>query len=235
MVFLSFNASVTPAEEIADEDYDDHDSGDPAEEPPLPLRAKWIVWQQLMAMPGKAVAYGDSTRQIACVDTVESFWQTWSRLPQPSQLLQRRMAVKESADTGGYHYVDAMMLFREGIQPQWEDPANAEGGHFQFHFKATAAPGQVDEHWNNLVLGVIGSTIEPADMITGVRLVDKLQGRRDGNLRIEVWFSNMRDNKNVSFLQRNVERCVATRTLEGRIAGAPMKAEVKTHTLNWHQ
>ena len=40
-----------------------------------------------------------------------------------------------------------------------------------------AAPRrQVDEYWNNLVLGMIGATIEPANMITGLRLVDKLSG-----------------------------------------------------------
>lgn len=234
MVFLSFNATVTPAEEIADEE--DYDVGlDEDEEASLKLRAKWIVWQQLVATPGKTISYSDSTRQIACVETVEAFWQTWARLPQPSELIQRRMVVKDSPDGSGYHYVDAIMLFRDGVQPQWEDPANAEGGHFQFHFKATAAPGQVDEHWNNLVLGIIGSTIEPADMITGARLVDKLQGARAGNLRLEVWFNSMRDQKAVALLQRNVERCVATRTLEGRIGGAPMKAEVKAHMISRHQ
>ena len=27
--------------------------------------------------------------------------------------------------------IDAIMIFREGISPEWEDQANANGGHFQ--------------------------------------------------------------------------------------------------------
>lgn len=53
---------------------------------------------------------------------------------------------------------------------------------------------RLDEHWNNIVLGVVGATIEPAEMVTGVRLVDKLHasGRGGGGfIRIEVWFTEM--------------------------------------------
>merc|ERR1712137_1154147 len=117
--------------------------------------------QQLMASSGKVVHYSEATREIGSCDTAESFWQMWARLPQPSELLQNRMVLH--AD-GGCHIVDALMIFRDGVQPQWEDAANAQGGHFQFHFKATTPPGQLDEHWNNLVLGLIGATIEPVDM-----------------------------------------------------------------------
>ena len=71
---------------------------------------------------------------------------------------------------------------------------NANGGHFQFQLKPSVGGGQIDEHWNNLVLGMIGATIEPANMITGVRLVDKLSGPRAANvIRLEVWFSNYDD------------------------------------------
>lgn len=78
---------------------------------------------------------------------------------------------------------DAIMIFRESIRPEWEDKMNTNGGHFQFQLKPSvgggqarlkrleATRGQVDEYWNNLVLGVIGATIEPANMITGIRLV----------------------------------------------------------------
>ena len=34
--------------------------------------------------------------------------------------------------------------------------------------KPNIGGGQVDEYWNNLVLGMIGATIEPANMITGL-------------------------------------------------------------------
>mmetsp|Transcript_29938 Transcript_29938/g.79776 ORF Transcript_29938/g.79776 Transcript_29938/m.79776 type:complete len:229 (-) Transcript_29938:70-756(-) len=228
MVYLSFHERVTAREDIADED----DEGLPDDSATtLPLRYQWIVWEQLMASGSKSIQYSESTRRIASCDNVEDFWQTWVRLPQPSELLSHRMVLNV---TDGFHIIDALMVFREGITPQWEDEANAQGGHLQFQFKPSLGGGQLDEYWNNLVLGVIGGTIEPADIITGVRLVDKLSGSRgSGNVRIEVWFTRS-DTAVAQVLQRNVERCLATRTLEGRICTLP-KAEIKYHGLTRHQ
>lgn len=63
-------------------------------------------------------------------------------------------------------------MSRDGIKPMWEDPRNATGGHFEYRlaYPQTSA-GQIDEYWNNLVLGLIGSTVEGSDHITGIRLV----------------------------------------------------------------
>lgn len=231
MVFLSFNPAISHPEENTDEN-DEETVGDGEVVGNLPLRCRWVVWEQLMASGGKTIQYSESTRQIAACETVDAFWKAWGRLPQPSELISNRM-VHNNAD--GFLIVDALMVFRDGITPQWEDEANADGGHFQFQFKASLSGGQIDEYWNNLVLGVVGATIEPSDMITGVRLVDKLSGSRgSGHLRMEVWFSNFKDTKAVQLLQRNVERCIATRTLEGRIGTVP-KAEVKNHKLTRHQ
>lgn len=233
MVFLSFNKAITPAEEIAD-DHDEEVLLDGEVVPPgLPLRYRWVVWEQLMAASGKSIQYSESTRQIASCETVEDFWKMWQQLPQPSELLSNRMVLNV---TEGFHIVDALMIFRDGIKPQWEDEANADGGHLQFQFKASLGGGQIDEYWNNLVLGVVGATIEPIDMITGLRLVDKLVGGRSigGSLRMEVWFGQLKDTRAVRALQRNVERCIATKTLEGRIGVVP-KAEMKNHKLTRHQ
>eukprot|EP00913_Durusdinium_trenchii_P033902 g31734.t1 len=118
--------------------------------------------------------------------------------------------VREQPD--GLHVIDAVMIFRENIRPEWEDKMNAQGGHFQFQLKPNIGGGQVDEYWNNLVLGMIGATIEPANMITGLRLVDKLSGpRAAGVIRLEVWFTNYDDASAVQVLKKNVEKCMATR------------------------
>merc|ERR1719265_28308 len=226
MVHLSFNPAITSAEDIVDENEDEEPLSEVVGS--LPLRYRWVVWEQLMASSGKSIQYSESTRQIASFDTAEDFWKTWGQLPQPSELLSNRMVLNVAE---GFHIVDAVMVFREGITPQWEDAANAEGGHFQFTLKASLGGGPIDEYWNNLVLGVIGGTIEPIDMITGLRLVDKLSGSRgSGNLRMEVWFTNFKNSSAVQLLQRNVERCMATKTLEGRIGQVP-KVEVKNHKL----
>eukprot|EP00930_Biecheleria_cincta_P020258 TRINITY_DN15273_c0_g1_i1.p1 TRINITY_DN15273_c0_g1~~TRINITY_DN15273_c0_g1_i1.p1 ORF type:complete len:238 (-),score=56.13 TRINITY_DN15273_c0_g1_i1:51-764(-) len=237
MVFLSFNPAITSPEDIADEQ-DEHDESERQED--LPLRQKWIVWQQRAASGSKNTPYGESTKQISEMKTLTDFWQIWDRLPQPSELLQRRMVFSD-AGTDALQIGDALMLFRDGVLPEWEDAANAEGGHLQFQFKAAVGGAQIDEYWNNLVLGAVGGTIEPADRITGIRLVDKLsstgsggKGGAPGLLRMEVWFDSATDHGAMQELQRNIERCLATRTLEGRIA-TPPKAELKHHKMTRHQ
>eukprot|EP00439_Symbiodinium_sp_Y106_P025674 s6720_g3.t1 len=136
MVHLSFNLSVTAPDDASDFD----EEQDPGVPEALPLRHTWVVWQQL-ASPGKTVPYEQSTKQIASVSSVEDFWPVFDRLPQPSDLLTRRMT--ETTQEDGSHVVDALMIFRDGVLPQWEDAANSEGGHLQFHFKASLGAAQL--------------------------------------------------------------------------------------------
>jgi len=196
----------------------------------LPLKYKWHIWEQVMqSSDGKAGAggYSDATQQVAHFSFVSEFWSLWNHVPQPSELLEQKRMVREHGD-GQINVIDALMVFRDNVKPEWEDPANATGGHFQFQLKPTIGGGQIDEYWNNLILGIIGNTIEPAHMITGIRLVDKLSGPRAANvIRIEVWFSNYDDTNSVNLLRRNVERTMATR-LDNTMGTAP-KCDTKAH------
>merc|ERR1712113_763149 len=132
----------------------------------LPLRYKWCIWEQIMqSSDGKNASYTDATHMVSSFSAVQEFWKLWNHMPQPSELLEQKRMVREQPD--GLHVIDAIMLFRDNIRPEWEDKMNATGGHFQFQLKPNVGGGQVDEYWNNLVLGMIGATIEPANMITG--------------------------------------------------------------------
>merc|ERR1719329_2051792 len=165
--------------------------------------------------------------QVSSFSTVQDFWRLWNHMPQPSELLEQKRIVREQPD--GLHVIDALMIFRDGVRPEWEDPLNANGGHFQFQLKPSIGGGQIDEYWNNLVLGMIGATIEPVNMITGIRLVDKLSGPRAANvIRLEIWFTNFDDNTAVNALKKNIEQCMGTR-LDGSVGQVP-KCDVKGHS-----
>mmetsp|Transcript_74075 Transcript_74075/g.165740 ORF Transcript_74075/g.165740 Transcript_74075/m.165740 type:complete len:234 (-) Transcript_74075:101-802(-) len=194
------------------------------------LRYTWTIWEQIMQpTDSKAAAqYSDTTHRVASFGTVKSFWKYWNHLPQPSELLDGKKFVREGADSQR-NVVDALMVFRDGIKPEWEDAINASGGHFQFQLKASLGGGTVDEYWNNIILGVIGGTIEPAEMITGVRLVDKLAQARSASVRIEVWFSNFDDTDKVDQLQRNLEKCMTTRLDGTQSSTAWGRTERKPH------
>lgn len=213
----SFTAFTPPEEELAE-----MRTKDP------PFRYTWTIWEQIMQASDKQSGqYSDATHKVASFSTVNGFWKYWNHLPQPSELLDGKKFVREHG--GMRHVVDALMLFREGIKPEWEDDANATGGHFQFQLKPTMHAGTIDEYWNNIVLGMVGGTIQPSDMITGVRLVDKLGANRQSFIRIEVWFTNFEDTDRVDRLQRSLETCMATR-LDGTQAEKLWgKTDKKTH------
>mmetsp|Transcript_115377 Transcript_115377/g.326924 ORF Transcript_115377/g.326924 Transcript_115377/m.326924 type:complete len:231 (+) Transcript_115377:74-766(+) len=223
MAFLSFNESFASNLKFTT---DNSEENEEMLKKDLPLRYTWAIWEQIMQSNEKQAAYSDATHKVASFSTVQEFWTLWNHVPQPSELLEQKRMVREQPD--GLHVIDAIMIFRENIRPEWEDKMNATGGHFQFQLKPNIGGGQVDEYWNNLVLGMIGATIEPANMITGVRLVDKLSGPRAANvIRLEVWFTNFDDNGAVQNLKKNVEKCMATR-LDGTQGAAP-KCETKAH------
>eukprot|EP00931_Biecheleriopsis_adriatica_P109221 TRINITY_DN8348_c0_g1_i1.p1 TRINITY_DN8348_c0_g1~~TRINITY_DN8348_c0_g1_i1.p1 ORF type:complete len:239 (-),score=54.95 TRINITY_DN8348_c0_g1_i1:55-771(-) len=192
-----------------------------------PLRCTWTIWEQLAQTTRDSSQYSASTQQVASFGTVKNFWKYWNHLPQPSMLLDGKKFIRVKEENK--NVVDALMLFREGIKPEWEDAVNASGGHFQFSLKAMTPGGVIDEYWNNIVLGMIGGALEPVDMITGVRLIDKLSHKRQPHIRIEVWFANWADTDKVDLLQQNLEKCMSTH-LDGTV-GTPAwgKTERMSH------
>lgn len=193
-----------------------------------PLDSAWTLWEQISMADVKSDKYADATRRVGSFNTVTSFWRYWNHLPQPSTLLEGKRFVRES--DGCKSVVDGLFLFRDGVKPEWEDSLNASGGHFQFQLRPSLGGAAIDEYWNNIVLGIVGGVIEPANMITGVRLCDKLPQVKNPAIRIEVWFSNFADTASVQQLQDSLEKCMATR-LDGTSSriGEWGKTDVKSH------
>jgi hypothetical protein len=81
--------------------------------------------------------------------------------------------------------VEAFSLFKKGIKPEWEDPANSSGG--ELVARKTFPPDLLDLYWEHLVLGLIGETMDDGDEICGGRIVDK--SKRGGRpiCKLELW------------------------------------------------
>eukprot|EP00275_Glaucocystis_incrassata_P000364 EC118935.1.p1 GENE.EC118935.1~~EC118935.1.p1 ORF type:complete len:150 (+),score=8.64 EC118935.1:51-452(+) len=57
-------------------------------------------------------------------------------------------------------------LFKDGIKPMWEDPGNRRGGKLVLTVKVTEK-GSLDKYWEDLVLALVGETLDPADEVCG--------------------------------------------------------------------
>merc|ERR1719408_430282 len=218
--FLSFNEQYGGRGSFGIEE-DTDDGVIEALQEPMKLRDNWALWEQVSGG-------GYAPEHVCKFNTVQDFWGIWNGIPQPSELLESKRIMRERR-SGSAVAIDAIMIFKDGIKPEWEDEKNACGGHFQIQLKPQVGGGQIDEHWNNLVIAMIGGVLEPADMITGIRLVDKLSGPKVANaIRIELWFTKYNDTSAVNTLKKNFESCMSLK-VDGSRNPAPPKPDTKPH------
>jgi len=224
--YLSFNPSVTDAAPLGKVGLSDD----------LPLSRGWTLWEQSQT-GGSGVTtmgnYSDCMQEIVTVRTIKQFWSMFNNIPQPSVLLQNKRIVAFDSPYPQARPVSSLMFFREGVRPEWEDPANREGGHIHFQFRPNIAAGNLDEFWNNLVLALIGNTLEPLDgeylpVVQGLRLVDKVSTSRPGGVRYEVWFGKPIDERHVPYLRAHFLSAM-TLKMDGSHSQSP-RCEVRYHS-----
>jgi len=133
--------------------------------------------------------------ELCHFSTVEDFWRYFSHIPKPSQVFFDGDCKKRvgggGTDQDKMRTVEEYSLFKKGIEPEWGDPANVNGG--EWFCRQYVEPDVLDLYWQNLVMGVIGETIEDAcnpdgsagDYINGVRVLDKSRGFP--MFKLEIW------------------------------------------------
>lgn len=175
-------------------------------------------------------------KQLCDFQTVQDFWGYFNHLPTPSQVFfdgECRKKVGLEAKT-----VEEYSLFKKGIEPEWGDPANACGG--EWFCRAYFEPEILDLYWQNLVMGLVGETIEEVviDMasnrkdnctldhfINGARVVDK--SRTFPMYKLEVWIST-KDVKIRELIRKRLVEVMTDGQAPGR-KGHP-KFEWKDHS-----
>jgi len=114
-----------------------------------PLQTAWTMWYNSPQTQKDREAQDWQPKQIVTFDTVEDFWCLFNNLLPPSKLVRG----------SNYH------LFKEGINPEWEDPINKVGGKWIVQYGPKDA-GQ-DDHWMFTLLALIGEEFEDSDEICG--------------------------------------------------------------------
>ncbi|KAJ2780748.1 hypothetical protein GGI15_003431 [Coemansia interrupta] len=115
-----------------------------------PLTYAWTFWF-MHRMPGHKIDdYEAAMIKIASFASVESFWAVYSHLKRPDE-------VPTITD---YH------MFRQGVRPVWEDPANVSGGKWMIRLKK----GLSSRLWEKLAMAVVGDVFGLGDEICGIVL-----------------------------------------------------------------
>ena len=147
------------------------------------LNTGWSIWEH-RKQTGRfnGDAYLDSLVRVADFRTVERFWQHWQQLPLPSEFFHDGSGVRPFSN----RQVEGLSVFREGVEPKWEDPKNEDGG--EWYFRKGIQAEKFDMYWEEAVLAMIGETLDPGtEEICGLRIVDKSKGSRN-IYRLELWF-----------------------------------------------
>lgn len=132
-----------------------------------PLTHKWTLWY-LKPAQGTVENWSELQKELATVSTVEEFWGALNSVPKVTELPMR-------AD---------FAFFREGIRPEWEDKANQDGGKWIAQLRHTE---EIDSIWLNVLLTLIGGTLDSQDpekeVVNGVFVMV----RPRGTVRVQLW------------------------------------------------
>lgn len=133
------------------------------------LQDAWSMW---FCRFGTNFSWEHSQTEVSFFETVEHFWKVYDALP----LLTNGQP--------GCNY----SMFKKGIRPIWEDPANKNGGRFVFNVekKNEEQRKYAQELWLDFVLALIGNMLPHlSDQICGI-----VGGNRNDVIRIGIWTSN---------------------------------------------
>eukprot|EP01056_Protomagalhaensia_sp_Gyna25_P002430 Protomagalhaensia_sp_Gyna_25__2429@NODE_2351_length_1134_cov_177_962557_g1947_i0_p1_GENE_NODE_2351_length_1134_cov_177_962557_g1947_i0NODE_2351_length_1134_cov_177_962557_g1947_i0_p1_ORF_typecomplete_len307_score27_64IF4E/PF01652_18/2_4e46_NODE_2351_length_1134_cov_177_962557_g1947_i027947 len=125
------------------------------------LHGSWCLWYTNVAQK-TTENFSDCLIPICVVSTAEAFWALYSHCIRPSQL----------ARGTEYH------LFREGIKPMWEDPANQNGGTLMLRLRKDK--DYLDYFWESLILAMIGEQL-------GEDICGAVAGKRYADDHLSIW------------------------------------------------
>jgi len=157
-----------------------------------PLEHRWTLSYNPLNRAAADGSWTSNVKAVSTFSTVEDFWCLINALKAPSQL------------TIGANY----HVFKEGIQPEWEDPQNRMGGAWTVTFQRKggdpAAARLADEAWQYSLLALIGEQFgADSDEICGLVIA-----HRNKETRLSLWTRNGSDEdaqKRVGqFFKRNI-------------------------------
>ncbi|EPB93114.1 hypothetical protein HMPREF1544_00188 [Mucor circinelloides 1006PhL] len=141
-----------------------------------PLQNTWTLWFDNPGKKASAQSWADNLKEIINIDTVEDFWSTFNNVAKVNHL----------GPSSNYH------LFKQGIRPEWEDEANAEGGKFGIQFPKNKAGDAINEYWMYLLLAVIGEQLATDEEICGAVI-----SVRKSFYRIALWVKTSDDEEKI--------------------------------------
>lgn len=131
-----------------------------------PLQNQWTLWY---LEADRSKSWEDLQNEITTFESVEDFWSLYNYIKLASE-------IKPGSDYS---------LFKKGVRPMWEDPANKKGGRWMITLNKNAVRGDVDNLWLDVILCLIGEAFDHSDQICGAVI-----NNRAKLYKIAIWTSD---------------------------------------------
>ncbi|XP_074516228.1 eukaryotic translation initiation factor 4eb isoform X2 [Sebastes fasciatus] len=132
-----------------------------------PLQNRWSLW---FFKNDKSKTWQANLRLISKFDTVEDFWALYNHIQLSSNLMS------------GCDY----SLFKDGIEPMWEDERNKRGGRWLLTLNKQQRRLDLDRFWLETLLCLVGEAFDDySDQVCGAVVNIRTKGDK-----IAVWTSD---------------------------------------------
>jgi len=150
---------------------------------PIVLENEWAFWYDEGNKKGlNQSTYQNNIQQLGGFSTIQMFWRYWNNL----------VDVEKLAEGSNFR------LFKAGIKPLWEDPANKHGGKWVIFCPTKEVTKEV---WLAVVLAMIGEQLEWSDDLCG--LVLSVRSKEKGDT-INIWNKTSTDTVQVNKFTENL-------------------------------
>jgi len=152
--------------------------------PKHPLQNDWTLWY---FKNDRTKDWDANLKSVITFSTVEDFWALYNHIEKVSRLGH------------GCDY----SLFKQGIKPAWEDPANASGGRWLFTIAKQYRERTLDNYWLEVLMCLIGEAFGQNGVIVNGAVVN-IRNKAD---KISIWLSDSMDTNAIMA----VGRCIKNR------------------------
>uniref|UniRef100_A0A672QVB9 Eukaryotic translation initiation factor 4E-1A-like n=2 Tax=Sinocyclocheilus grahami TaxID=75366 RepID=A0A672QVB9_SINGR len=129
-----------------------------------PLQNRWALW---FFKNDKSKTWQANLRLISKFDTVEDFWALYNHIQFSSNLMS------------GCDY----SLFKDGIEPMWEDERNKRGGRWLITLSKQQRRADLDRFWLETLLCLVGESFDDhSDDVCGAVVNIRTKGDK-----IAIW------------------------------------------------
>ncbi|XP_019739454.1 eukaryotic translation initiation factor 4E-1A-like [Hippocampus comes] len=129
-----------------------------------PLQNRWALW---FFKNDKSKTWQANLRLISKFDTVEDFWALYNHIQLSSNLMS------------GCDY----SLFKDGIEPMWEDERNRRGGRWLITLSKQQRKADLDRFWLETLLCLVGEAFDDhSDDVCGAVINVRSKGDK-----IAIW------------------------------------------------